>query len=1494
MSGCSFLDVFSLAHAEPPTFQQQMVAPVLEPTQRGSLAGELASFARDGSDLMKGAFTLPLPIHFPEDRGRLVYPIQPSYSITQGMSEWGIGWANTLAISRFRRLGYVQYAEDSFASPWGTLLKGEDGFYYPEGMHNPVRLKYQETEDLWTAFLPNGDELIFGGDTAKITTAKGTYSWYLTQAQSITQEQSLYHYRNPRTESQQPILTQVQYGGRNGKFQYQIDLQLAALRQPSFHYRSGEKITLSQRIEKVTLSVLQGATLAERFSYHLGFQENTYGPGFRLISSQKHYASGAQDLPYQLDYELPEEVAQRNRWRPVPSYTPFVERFVNALMLGRNSVVNENDNGLTEIETTNEYNYTRLLLKEGEYQAFELPPYQEKDTDNTCRLNPKEIYRTPRLNLRMRGKGSPIEVVGIQRVGLTRFQPGYCVLHVCDKEGHTTQTLRFEGDIRLGPFTKLVDLANNGKPDIVSLYNASISTGPNQLVNQIKLKILKNTSTPEQIAFEPIKDVTLNGNFQRDAGFALFQDLNGDGILDLIIVRNGGISVWFGKGNYEFELESKFYPFQVGPQLGAYHLYETRIHFQDLNGDGLPEAIVQRGFSTSVFMNQGDSFKLLDDSPIYDTSWSTYTGKPFILDFLGTGNLTVAAKDVAHDVIYAIELSSPGMGLLRKADDGKGNQVEFSYKRVDPNPWIGYRFPVIDKIRSTVSGEGTREQSFEFSKPTHHSFSDQNPEDRGFLGFSKILSKTHLGESISHFQYGDEQPGVLVLKEEHDFRSPDLWKFLTHAYQKANTFGFDWLRLESTETGYRQNANTASQITQYQSYEKGVCPTRLSVRDPQKNSLSTLSYSDSAALASSLHCLLDSMSTVGYHTENAFDFQERIQVQRNSQGLPVEITRLGNPLSGTSKTLQKIDYTPDFKVHSITVPGSGTSLYGYDPQTTLLSSITSPTGVVLHADRDPLLDQIQELREDHGDGKIAHQHARYDGFERLQKSWSQLTSDLSRQSEMEFLYTYATPTTPGIIQIFQKSGNVTQEASVQSGSGLELAHLADLAAGAVWTDLKSKDSHALITQGYAPKVGSYLDFIQRPSYEALYAQAVSLRSDQSHFLGLDLHQNQTYQTGVAGKKESSYSVQSGSLFQNQLENDSILWTQAKDPQGQITLTRIPDKGDPGIEYQFERDALGRVVRVRLPIATGSPEEHRVQYNELGELSKISRTGLGSILFTYASESPLLENKKYFDEKDQLTRSIYWTYDPQGRKTSVRYRDDRSGQEEIHRFYYDGAFPNHPDKKPGQKGRLSAIEGPFYEQNWIYREDGKVIQEELKIPGFGDLLTDFQYDLNGHVQSQTFERKGKGTSLKLPFRYERDTLDREFKTYLNDALLYQVDYNAYSQVARLESLSRIELKYDPTTQKETGYTQQMGALTYQNSWNLGPRGLIESEKFQLGQNHSQKSYLYNDAGLLTETVTDDHSQQNKTHYGYNPQQLLNQFESPFQNDGQKIKIPSAGK
>src|SRR5690606_36960222 len=105
-------------------------------------------------------------------------------------------------------------------------------------------------------------------------------------------------------------------------------------------------------------------------------------------------------------------------------------------------------------------------------------------------------------------------------------------------------------------------------------------------------------------------------------------------------------------------------------------------------------------------------------------------------------------------------------------------------------------------------------------------------------------------------------------------------------------------------------------------------------------------------------------------------------------------------------------YDERHRVHTVTVPGRGTTELRYDAADRL-EAIVHPDGVVTEVDAYSAADLIEELVTRRGEGGAYRQSFRYDDFLRLSQSWDDFRGGTASQPLEEIAYAFATAETLG-------------------------------------------------------------------------------------------------------------------------------------------------------------------------------------------------------------------------------------------------------------------------------------------------------------------------------------------------------------------------------------------------------------------------------------------------------------------------------------------------
>jgi hypothetical protein len=212
------------------------------------------------------------------------------------------------------------------------------------------------------------------------------------------------------------------------------------------------------------------------------------------------------------------------------------------------------------------------------------------------------------------------------------------------------------------------DLNKDGNTDVVSINS-------NALQSSVTVFLGNGDGT-----FQTGTHYALPG---ANAHYGVLDDLNGDGVLDLLVSSDSptfAFSIFFGNGDGTFQPPRIFTP------------QNTNLNFNlafitaDVNGDGIKDIVTAQG---QVFLGKGDgvTYTRISQPMIFPGSSSTNNSAPSIVaaDFNHDGKMDLATDDGSAIRIYAGQgdgtftpgptySTIPNSGLLLAADlDGDGN-----------------------------------------------------------------------------------------------------------------------------------------------------------------------------------------------------------------------------------------------------------------------------------------------------------------------------------------------------------------------------------------------------------------------------------------------------------------------------------------------------------------------------------------------------------------------------------------------------------------------------------------------------------------------------------------------------------------------------------------------------------------------------------------------------------------------------------------------------
>lgn len=1386
-------------------FQDVLVQPPnLAPPQRGSLTGTLSRLTFGPGDLARGTFKLPLPIDAPADRGPLLAGVVPAYSAESGITEWGMGWEADLAIRRFRPLGEFDYATDDFTSPWGRLAASDDG-YYPAGLTSIVRVV--PVAGGWIAQASDGTRYTFGAGDA-VTTPRGTFQWMLSRVDNILGDSTTLRWS--RNASGRPFLSSVQWGGRNDGTQYQMSFVYEAVPRPFVSYVSGERQVLDQRVSAVTVGVKQGAGYATRWSYQLAYQASSTGPAFYLHSLTRTYASGEFEPAVVYDYDLGDELRAAAQFAPIPALASFLAANGGLALQPDQAVMTDlEQDGLVDLETA--FDQTALHQTATGFVSEPLPP--APGADPACRP-PPSLFNRPRTLARMHGDATEPQVVWTENGwdGVTSH------VLVCDRLGTPIYDQILDGTWQLDENTRLADLDMDQRPDIVQVGFGEVD-------------VLRNTSTgPQALSFAPGPTTFLTPQFTPKASWML--DVNGDGRTDLVSRFDGGVVVWLGSGGGEFDPSGTTYDFETAdgplPEFSSYQL-----SFGDFNGDGLADAILTQGQAAHLFTNRGDAFVETPVPALQDIPW--LFAFPLVADLSGSGN--EEAVFMSDTAAMALELTSPAIGLLRSADDGRGTVLRFGYGRVAPAAGIRRRYAVLTGLTVESSGYDTVSYSYGYGAPVLHTLG------KYLIGFASVDERAPSLTQHVAFLNDDDNSGVRALSEDTDDRTPGIVRFTSRTYDDVRHRGVRWLRPSAVETGQRSADGSVrlSTTTRYAMYERDFCPTVTTASSPSGQLTTTTTLASVAAIPDEMHCLPAGEMLLGAHADPSHDFLYLASVDGNDAG---QVTRvIESDPRGASLVLQTITYTADHRVETVSALGRGTTTLHYDERGRLYS-LTDPSGVATKVGTfDPLSDAPQELQTVRPGAPMSAFFG-YDGRERLHASWDDFSGASAAQPLAAYAYQDATNTAPARIDTQILADAIT--GTTRNTVALLGADGQPLADGTWLADHYALGPASITDRSTLTRHRSFIGTLTAAALSALSsndlrAQGTPLDQTVLAGFGHPVQTTTTQQADVVGVVTSELILGATELVTRVHQPGGFTFESAVDAAGK--LVRKTD--ETGVTSHYTYDALGRLIHVDTPDGG-----HTVAFDGFGRPAQVDREGIGAITYAYDPVTGLLVHKQHLDATGAVVDTSDTQFDAIGRPIEVT-RTAGSDTSSL-AFDYDGQLDG--ATVAGQLGRLTRVRGNGWARSALFDPLGRSYEQHISLTGWRDLTRDKVFRPDGSDESDTLTiRDSTGAVL---FTSTQDTkldgLGRPKTLEVDGAALYTLSYDDEGRLARADFASgeAITFDYDLVTHQRRGHAVQSPGVTGGVDWERDPRGLIAAEVYTNGTATTRRAYGYDSRGQLT--------------------------------------------
>lgn len=767
------------------------------PSGPGSIEGLGESFE---PLLNTGQFTYQIPIKVQPGRAGFSPSISLFYNSGKGNGKLGIGWnINEIFVKKQTDKGLPRYDDpsdpDTFINENGEELVRVEGYstdtlqvYRIKNESSFRKYEYHMDEDFWICTNRSGNKYYLGcrmnqeDVSARIIHPDNslTYAWHIAEA--VDTNNNIIHYSYFR-EQNQIYCDGIEYGAiesNNPEAIHKINLDWESRPDSISDYRPTFRLITSRRLKEISeltagklvriykveyereisVSLLKKVTLfgsdettsmpATIFGYTINQLPGNPGmtalpdlAGTRILLENESYDANP-DAAEILDFDsdaLPDFYVS-----DYPGSDPF-EYDVSYYNMG-------NGNFVRESHTHNK----SLGLPVQSNKSFIRDLNGDATTDLVAQKgsNPEDfVYRMNNC-----GDWSTDEII-------VRFPQGETPESVFLNANVRTLDLNFDKKIDTIRSYSTTDISGDGVAFAAYLNNGD---GTFNSIDKTMNTILKGL--PSSATFE--------GADKR----LIFADMNGDRLLDLVLLRdrlNGGIIFWPSEGFGHFDDSSNGYLMSGGPDDSWDYDDLKNMDMRDLNGDGLEDLYIIQGAQFFYWLNiNGHQFD--DQSTIaiknnkgdplqYNSDNATYR----ILDIDGDGmnDILFYARNSGSEEIpvgfhYMKIFSSLKPNLLNHVFDGLGKTTTIEYSssvedmvrdKTGGDPWPSrIPFPVT-VVRSIKEFDGIKNYCMEFAYHDGH----YDGDEKEFRGFS----------STEVFNQGDESEGIPTLVTEYEFHTGD-------------------------------------------------------------------------------------------------------------------------------------------------------------------------------------------------------------------------------------------------------------------------------------------------------------------------------------------------------------------------------------------------------------------------------------------------------------------------------------------------------------------------------------------------------------------------------------------------------------------------------------------------------------------------------------------------------------------------------------------------
>lgn len=288
--------------------------------------------------------------------------------------------------------------------------------------------------------------------------------------------------------------------------------------------------------------------------------------------------------------------------------------------------------------------------------------------------------------------------------------------------------------------TRYIDLNGNGKSDLLTSESDAFFWYPSEGEKgfRVSQKIEKGVDEEKGPAIL----------FQNEVQSIFLADMSGDGLTDIVRIKNGEICYWPNLGYGHFGAKVSL---ENAPNFDHPDLFNPKlIRLADIDGSGTTDIIYITKQTFSIWFNHNGNS--LSEQPKTITPFQELTSLTdvSVIDFLGTGTACIVysssnPKDADAPMQYINLMNSKKPHVLSCYKNGLGKEVSLEYKasthfyledKKQGRLWktklpmpiqCVWKSKIEDKIRETV-----------FTSSYHYSHGYFDPHEREYRGFARV------------------------------------------------------------------------------------------------------------------------------------------------------------------------------------------------------------------------------------------------------------------------------------------------------------------------------------------------------------------------------------------------------------------------------------------------------------------------------------------------------------------------------------------------------------------------------------------------------------------------------------------------------------------------------------------------------------------------------------------------------------------------------------